>query len=57
MVSGSKQVDDLCCDANIAQDKMKSFNKREICVREQCFIFFEESVTNQYRLQQQRECI
>lgn len=56
MVSGSKQVDDLCCDANITQEKMKSFNKREIC-EEQCFIFFEESVANQYRLQQQEECI
>lgn len=30
MVSGSKQADDLCCDANITQEKMKSFNKREI---------------------------
>lgn len=30
MVSGSKQAYDLCCDANIAQEKMKSFNKREI---------------------------
>lgn len=33
MVSGSKQVDDLCCDANIAQEKMESFNKRDICER------------------------
>lgn len=30
MVSGSKQADDLYCDANITEEKMKSFNKHEI---------------------------
>lgn len=27
MVSGSKQADDLFCDADITVEKMKSFNK------------------------------
>lgn len=29
MVSGSKQADDVCCDANTAKGKKLPFNRRE----------------------------